>query len=30
MRAAADAAAAGWPGYEAQAPFYLAEAKRLI
>lgn len=29
MRVAADAAAAGWPGYEAQAPFYLAEAKRL-
>ncbi|RFU35264.1 hypothetical protein B7463_g1050, partial [Scytalidium lignicola] len=29
MRVAADAAAAGWPGYEAQAPFYIAEAKRL-
>jgi hypothetical protein len=29
MRVAADATAAGWPGYEAQAPFYLAEAKRL-
>jgi len=29
MRVAADAAAAGWPGYEAQAPFYLSEAKRL-
>jgi hypothetical protein len=29
MRVAADAAAAGWPGYEAQAPFYLDEAKRL-
>ncbi|KAF8850239.1 hypothetical protein BDZ45DRAFT_603133 [Acephala macrosclerotiorum] len=29
LRVSADAAAAGWPGYEAQAPFYLAEAKRL-
>jgi hypothetical protein len=29
LRVAEDAAAAGWPGYEAQAPFYLAEAKRL-
>jgi hypothetical protein len=29
MRVAADAAAAGWPGYEAQAPIYLANAKRL-
>jgi hypothetical protein len=29
MCVAADAAAAGWPGYEAQAPFYLADAKRL-
>ena len=29
LRVAADAATAGWPGYEAQAPFYLAEAKRL-
>lgn len=28
MRVAADAAAAGWPGYEAQAPFYVAEAKK--
>lgn len=27
MRVAADAAAAGWPGYEAQAPFFIAEAK---
>ncbi|CZR56664.1 uncharacterized protein PAC_06553 [Phialocephala subalpina] len=29
LRVSADAAAAGWPGYEAQAPFYIAEAKRL-
>ncbi|KAH8817512.1 hypothetical protein F5884DRAFT_251279 [Xylogone sp. PMI_703] len=29
LRVAADAAAAGWPGYDAQAPFYIAEAKRL-
>ncbi|CAK7211139.1 inducible alternative oxidase 2 [Sporothrix curviconia] len=28
MRVAADAATAGWPGYEAQAPFFLAEAQR--
>ncbi|KAM7200853.1 hypothetical protein V8F20_005095 [Naviculisporaceae sp. PSN 640] len=27
LRVAADAAAAGWPGYEAQAPFYIREAK---
>ncbi|RFU28951.1 hypothetical protein B7463_g7396, partial [Scytalidium lignicola] len=29
LRVARDAAIAKWPGYEAQAPFYLAEAKRL-
>ncbi len=29
LRVAADAVAAGWPGYESQAPFYIAEAKRL-
>lgn len=29
LRVSADAAKAGWPGYEAQAPFYFAEAKRL-
>ncbi|KAE8443172.1 hypothetical protein EG329_002270 [Mollisiaceae sp. DMI_Dod_QoI] len=29
MRVAADAAAAGWPGYESQAPFFIAEAKKL-
>ena len=28
LRVAADAATAGWPGYEAQAPFFLAEAQR--
>lgn len=28
MRVAADAATAGWPGYEAQAPFFLAEARQ--
>ncbi|CAK7231217.1 inducible alternative oxidase 2 [Sporothrix bragantina] len=28
MRVAADAATAGWPGYEAQAPFFIAEAQR--
>ncbi|KAK3316188.1 hypothetical protein B0H66DRAFT_284381 [Apodospora peruviana] len=27
LRVAADAAKAGWPGYEAQAPFYIREAK---
>ncbi|KAM7198015.1 hypothetical protein V8F33_005282 [Rhypophila sp. PSN 637] len=27
LRVAADAAAAGWPGYEAQAPLYILEAK---
>jgi len=27
LRVAADAAAAGWPGYEAQAPVYISEAK---
>jgi hypothetical protein len=29
LRVAADAAAAGWPGYEAQVPFYISEARRL-
>jgi hypothetical protein len=29
LRVAADAAVAGWPGYEAQVPYFLAEAKRL-
>lgn len=28
LRVAEDATAAGWPGYEAQAPFYISEAKR--
>ena len=28
MRVAADAAKVGWPGYEAQAPFFIAEAVR--
>ena len=29
LRVAADAAAAGWPGYDAQAPVYIREALRL-
>jgi hypothetical protein len=29
LRVAADATAAGWPGYDAQAPYYIAEARRL-
>lgn len=29
LRVAADAANAHWPGYESQAPFYIAEATRL-
>ncbi|KAH8897455.1 hypothetical protein GQ53DRAFT_743147 [Thozetella sp. PMI_491] len=29
LRVAADTVAAGWPGYEAQAPFYIRKAKEL-
>lgn len=29
MRVATDAATAGWPGYDAQAPLFIVEAKRL-